>query len=282
MCPTIGVHFSIAKLIRDERIYRMSPESLLKSYYSVLKNKLPDLNSYELLSWLSDWPLDNSSPAQWQDEAVDDILSNDEGELRKLLNILTDYFDNPDLTDNDWMLRLSEMHLVDRKIAEHFAANENTLRHSSALSSALVKALSDQRVFNSEWLRTLFKLLGKEKQSQLSSIIRVQFFKTTTSNDIKYRSIQYYGDSFSMPNLSDGDTVEEALAFLEDAIANNKQYAIDWLVNQPSANCGWCLNAWSELNLRRLKDCLSGLKEYPLTQAVDTLFDKKSSTDDVA
>lgn len=273
---------SIAKLIRDERIYRMSPESLLKSYYSVLKNKLPDLNSYELLSWLSDWPLDNSSPAQWQDEAVDDILSNDEGELRKLLNILTDYFDNPDLTDNDWMLRLSEMHLVDRKIAEHFAANENTLRHSSALSSALVKALSDQRVFNSEWLRTLFKLLGKEKQGQLSSIIRVQFFKTTTSNDIKYRSIQYYGDSFSMPNLSDGDTVEEALAFLEDAIANNKQYAIDWLVNQPSANCGWCLNAWSELNLRRLKDCLSGLKEYPLTQAVDTLFDKKSSTDDVA
>ncbi|HCE4621429.1 P-loop NTPase fold protein [Vibrio parahaemolyticus] len=273
---------SVAKLIRDGRIYRMSSESLLKSYYSVLKNKLPNLSAYELLSWLSDWPLNDPSPSQWQDEAVNDILSHDKGELSKLLNILTDYFDNPDLTESDWMLRLSEMYSVDSMIAKHFAANENTLSHSLALSSALAKALNDQSVFDSEWLGTLFKLLGKDQQSRLSSKIRVQFFKTTTSNDIKYRSIQYYGDSFSMPNLSDEDTVEEALAFLEDAIANSKQYAIDWLVKQPSNECGWCLDSWSELNLRRLKNCLSGLKECSLTQVVDTFFDKENSTDDVA
>lgn len=273
---------SIAKLIRDGRIYRISPESLLKSYYSVLKNKLPDLSAYDLLSWLSNWPLNDSSPVQWQGEAVDDILNNDEGELGTLLNILTDYFDNPDLTDNDWMLRLSEMHLVDKKIAEHFAASENTLCHSSALYRALVNALNDQREFDSEWLFTLFKLLGKEKQRQLSSIIRVQFFKTTTSNDIKYRSIQYYGESFSMPNISNEDTIEEALVFLEDAIVNNKKYAIDWLVNQPSVNSCWRLHEWSELNLRRLKDCLSGLKESPLTQEVDALFEKMNRTGDVA
>lgn len=272
----------MAKLIRDERIYRMSPENLLKSYYSVLKNKLPDLSAYDLLSWLSDWQSNASSPKQWQDEAVNDILSNNEGELGELLNILTDYFDDPDLTENDWMSRLSEMHPVDKRIAEYFVVNDNTLSHSSALSRALVNALNDQRIFNSEWLCTLFKLLGTEKQRQLSSIIRVQFFKTTTSNDIKYRSIQYYGDNFSMSNLSDGDTAEEVLVFLEDAIANNKQYAIDWLVNQPLVNSGWCLSQWSELNLRRLKDCLSGLKESPLTQAVDDLLDKENSTDDVA
>ncbi|MBE4575784.1 hypothetical protein BOO36_18465 [Vibrio navarrensis] len=272
----------MAKLIRDERVYRMSPESLLKSYYSVLKNKLPDLSAYALLSWLSDWPLKAPTPKQWQDEAVNDILINDEGGLGKLLNILTDYFDNPDLTDNDWTLRLGEMHPVDKRIAEHFVANKKTLSHSSALSNALVNALNDQRIFNSEWLGTLFKLLDKEKQRQFSSKIRVQFFKTTTSNDIKYRSIQYYGDSFSMPNLIDVDTVEEVLVFLEDAIANNKQYAIDWLVNQPLANSAWNLGTWPELNLRRLKDCLSGLKESPLTQAVDALLDKGNSTDDVA
>ncbi|WP_447078907.1 P-loop NTPase fold protein [Shewanella algae] len=272
----------IAKLIRDKRIYRMSPESLLKSHYSVLKNKLPNLSAYDLLSWLSAWPFNTPSPEQWQEEAVDDILSNDEGELGKLLDILTEYFDNPDLTDNDWMLRLSEMHSLEKTIAQHFVANENTLSHSSALSRALVNALNDHREFDSEWLRALFKLLGKEKQGELSSKIRVQFFKTTTSNDIKYRSIQYYGDSFSMPNLSDGDTVEEALAFLEDAIANNKQYAIDWLVNQPLAELGWCLGTWSELNLRRLKDCLQELKESQLSQAVDAHLEKVNSTDDVA
>ncbi|OBU40599.1 P-loop NTPase fold protein [Photobacterium phosphoreum] len=273
---------SMANLIRNKRIYRMSPENLLKSYYSELKNKLPDFSAYELLSWISDWALKDSSPKQWQGEAIDDILSNNKNKLKRLLNVLTNYFDNPDLTDNAWVLRLSEMHLVDKKIAEYFSVNKNTLSNPLTLSRALVSALNDQRVFNSEWMRTLFELIGKEQQRQLSSKIRVQFFKTTTSNDIKYRSIQYYGDNFLMPNLSDLDTVEEALAFLEDATINKKQYAIDWLINQHLDSSGWCLDIWSESNLHRLKDCLSGQEENQLSAAVDILLDKNNVTDDVA
>lgn len=105
-------------------------------------------------------------------------------------------------------------------VAKHFVANENTHGHPLALASALTPVLNDQRIFYSEWLGTLFKLLDQDQQSRLSSKICVQFFKTTTSNDIKYQSIQYYGDSFSMLNSSNEDSVEKALAFLVEIASN--------------------------------------------------------------
>lgn len=270
----------IAKLIRSNRIDRMSAEDVLVTYYSALKHKLPDLSAYDLLSWLSDWTFKTPSPSGWQEEAIDDILSSDKDKLTRLINVLIEYFDNPELTESDWISRLKEVHSVDKKIALYFEANDKTLNHSSALSRALANALNERSELNSEWLSSLLKLLGEEKLQQLSSIIRVQFFKTTTSNEVKYRSIQYYGDSFSMPNINDEDTVEEALAFLENAIANNKQFAVDWLVNQPWDNSGWCLDKWSELNLRRLKDCLIQTEECKLSLAVDTILGKDNNSDD--
>lgn len=278
-----GVIFdAIAELIRHKRVRRMQAENILISHYSQLKHNLPDTSSHELLSWLAVWPFTSPSPERWQDECIDDILGNPNGKVAKLQRILIDFFDDPDLTDVDWLERLSKIEPVDIKVAQYLTDNGKILSHPSELITALINTLSDRREFKVGWLRTLFNLLDTEQQNGLCADIRVMFFKSTTSTEDKYRCITYFGDRFSMPRLRDGDMADEAIAFLKDAITKNKHDTIVWLTNQPFDESGWNLNAWSEAHLRRLEGYLSELDESPLSLAVDTLSSKEDNTDDVA
>lgn len=278
-----GVLFdAIGEMIRHKRVRHMRAENILISHYSQLKHNLPDTNSHDLLSWLTNWPFTSSSPEHWQDECIDDILDNSSGKVEKLQRILIDFFDNPDLTVEDWFERLRKIEPVDKKVARYLTDNGRTLSHSSALLSALINTLSDSSEFNVEWLHTLFNLLDSDQQNSLSADIRVMFFKSTTSTEEKFRCITYFGDHFSMPRLRDGDIADEAIAFLKEAITNGRNDAISWLTNQPSDESGWNLKTWSEVHLRRLKGCLSELDESPLSLAVDALPFKEDNTDDVA
>ncbi|MCQ1060122.1 KAP family NTPase [Photobacterium sp. ZSDE20] len=272
----------VAELMRTERIASNDAELILSTYYTGLKNQLPDFDAQELLSWIAERPVANLTPEKWQTESIVDILASDADKVQALKQILIDYFDATGLYESDWLKTLIHKEPVEHHVAQYYVNNSLTLTESKPLMVALEKALTEKRQFDAGWVRLLFDVLDGDHQRRLLNKVKAQFFKTSTSDDQKYRSISFFGDRLAMPPLDDDAAIEQALAFLDNAINNFEGAAIDWLSKQPVDGFGWNLSAWSESNLSTLNDYLSEQADSPLKKAVDARFGANTNRESVA
>ena len=87
-----------------------------------------------------------------------------------------------------------------------------------------------------------------------------------------------------MPSINGHEMAQEVIDLIEHAAANDNAEALQWLMNQPVLESGWCIDTWLLEDLEALGNTLSSIdsdqKTRLLTEINIRLGDKKESAGD--
>ncbi|WP_434951377.1 P-loop NTPase fold protein [Shewanella sp. HL-SH4] len=244
---------NLADLIKERRVHVMDISDLLKTDYSFLKSNLDETSPEDILNWMSGWSKHAKDPLSWGDVVVDDILRY---QPKQLLQVLIGYFDNDHLTKEAWSKLIKEHHSSFKKVVRYLTTLDKPLEHQRHLQEALKVIPEETHNYDVELVTGLLDLIDNPKKNGISTTLRSNFFKTTTPNEQRCRSIQYFGALFKMPNIKDEDAAQEATVLLSYVIANRKTKELEWLLSQSIQGSGWNIDSLSQESLIGLHDAL--------------------------
>ncbi|EPI2803251.1 TPA: P-loop NTPase fold protein [Vibrio vulnificus] len=243
-------------LIKNAQVNAAAPESLVKTYYSFINEHKCTLTNKEHVEWVATWEefIKKISPKAWATELVDDAIQYQQPQL---LDILLDYFDDEKITQLDWLTRIQQADHVTKKMINYMAENGKILNHSQALVNALKEIPSNNENYNIDLIHHITALLSPQNRGSVTRSLNRAFFKANTTHNQRYRSIHYFGDSITMPDLKEPEMIQDALDFIDNAVnQNNNQETLTWLFNQSFDKSGWCLDKWSQRELKDLQTIL--------------------------
>jgi len=273
----------VETMIKNERIQSAAVKSLINDDYSFInKNKLTITNE-EHVNWVGTWHvhIKNISPQDWSLEFVDDVINYEQAEL---LKILRDHFDSEEITQADWLKRIKEAHMVTKRMVDYMTDKGLILNHQQALVNALKDIPYTNDNYNQFLVTQLTTLLEPQKKGAVTRSLNVAFLKQTTTHEQRYRSIHYFSNAITMPSINGHEMAQEVIDLIEHAAANDNAEALQWLMNQPVLESGWCIDTWLLEDLEALGNTLSSIdsdqKTRLLTEINIRLGDKKESAGD--
>lgn len=258
----------LEELIANHRIYSMNVGHLLTSDYEFLKDNTANLTPKEILEWMEGWHRFAKDPLSWSLTMVKDII---QCESSGFLSVLTEYFDNPNVTKEEWLERVKTNHSIFNEVANYLHSQKCILEYQKPLQQAL-KALPDEHHdYDVDLVKILTDLIDGNQKNGIRISLTSTFFKSDTTLEKRYRIIRYFGSIISMPNINDSGLEIEAIALLDDAINNGYQDERNWLLTQPLDGTGWNISEWSLDGLTALYSVLNDdpdTKNDKLTKAV--------------
>lgn len=258
----------LEELIANHRITRVNVGHLLASDYEFLKVNTEKLTQKEILEWMEAWHSFAKEPLSWNLTAVKDII---QCETSGFLDVLTTYFNNPNVTKEEWLERVEANHPIFNEVANYFYSQKCTLENQKSLQKAL-KALPDEHHdYDVDLVQILTNLIDGNQKNGIRISLTSTFFKSDTTLKKRYRIIKYFGSIISMPNINDSGLEIEAIALLDDALNNGYQNERNWLLKQPLDGTGWNISEWSFDGLTALYSVLNDdpdTKNAKLTKAV--------------
>lgn len=258
----------LEELIKNHRINRMNISSLLTDNYVFLKDNTENLTPKEILNWMESWHTYAKNPLNWNQTAVEDIIQY---KSLGFLSVLTEYFDNPNVTKEEWLERVKTNHPIFKEIANYLHSQKCILEYQKPLQQALKAIPDEHHDYNIELIKVLTVLIDGNQKNGMRISLMSTFFKSNTTIEKRYRIIRYFGSIISMPNINDSELEMEAIAFLDDSINNGYQDEKEWLLMQPLDRTGWNISEWSLDNLKALSSVLNDdpeTKNDKLTKAV--------------
>ncbi|HIF9148501.1 TPA: P-loop NTPase fold protein [Photobacterium damselae] len=273
----------LEELITNHRINRMNVGHLLINDYEFLKDSTENLTPKKILEWMEGWHSYAKDPLSWSLTVVEDIIQY---ESSAFLSVLTEYFDNPNVTKEEWLERVKANHPIFNEIANYHHSQKCILEYQKPLQQAL-KALPDEpHDYDVELVKTLTCLIEGQQKNGIRISLTSTFFKSNTTLEKRYRIIRYFGSIISMPDINDSGLEVEVIALLEDAINKGYEDERNWLLTQPLNGSGWNISEWSLDGLTALYNVVnddSYTKNETLTQAVaDRLNEYKDKADSAA
>lgn len=243
---------SLEALIMDNRVNRLSVDEFLLDHYLYMRENFERISASELLDWIGPWVrFIKKSPLDWSCELVDDILIH---RPAKLFQFLTNYFDSPELQEDDWHQRIKQNHNIFKAIVKSLSGSDYKMQNQKALHNALKSAPFQGSRYNAELIGYLTQLLDKPKQSGIRTTLRSKLFKGDTTNEQRSRIIDFFPNLVTMPSINGEIMEQEVTVFLEEATSKEDEYEIDWLMSQPVGKRGWNLESWSEEGIRGLQE----------------------------
>ncbi|PSW75120.1 hypothetical protein C9J41_00270 [Photobacterium sp. GB-50] len=267
---TVGSYLlpHLEELIKNHRIHRINISALLANDYIYLKDNCANLTPKEIFNWMESWSTRDKEPLDWNLTVVKDII---QCESMGFLSVLTEYFDNPSITKEEWLERIKVDHLVFKEIAYYLHSKKCILEYQKPLQQALKELYENHHNYNLELVKVLTHLIDENQRNGIRISLISAFFKTNTSLDNRYRIIRYFGELISIPTINDSGLEMEAIALLDDAINKEHQDEKEWLLRQPLDGTGWNISEWSLDNLKALYSVLNDdpeTKNDKLTKAV--------------
>ncbi|WP_421248051.1 P-loop NTPase fold protein [Aeromonas jandaei] len=260
----------VENMIKNHRIQSATIKPLINEDYSFInKNKLTITNE-EHVDWVGTWHehIKKISPQDWSLELVDDVINYEQTEL---LKILMEYFDNEEVTQVDWNNRLKQAHVVTERLVDYMISKERTLNHQQALVNALKDIPNTDDNYSQLLVNRLVSLLEPQKKGAVTRSLNVAFFKQTTTHEQRYKSIHYFSNSIVMPSINGHEMAQEAIDLIEYVIANDKNEALQWLMNQPILGTGWCIDTWLLDDIAALRNALSSINSDQIKKFITEL-----------
>lgn len=267
---TVGSYLlpHLEELIDNHRINRMNVGSLLTGDYVFLKENTENLTPKEILKWMEGWHTRAKDPLTWDQTVVEDII---QCKSSPFLSVLSKYFDNPNVTKEDWVERAKENHPVFNKVAHYLHSNSCILECQKTLQQALKVFPEGHHNYSVELVQILTHLIDGNQRNGMRISLTSTFFKSDTALEKRYRIIRYFGSLINMPTINDSALEIEVTALLDDSINNGHKDERDWLLEQPVDGAGWNITKWSLDGLNALYDVLNDhpdIKKGKLTAAV--------------
>ncbi|HHF3010122.1 TPA: P-loop NTPase fold protein [Vibrio diabolicus] len=269
----------LEELIDNKRICRINVNSLLTDDYVFLKDNTENLTPGKIINWMNGWHNHAKNPLNWNHTVVEDIIQY---ESLGLLSVLTKYFDNPNVTKEEWLERIKAEHPVFSKVAYYLHSKSRILDCQKNLQQALKALPEEDHNYNIDLIKVLIHLIDGKQRNGIRISLMSAFFKTTTSLAKRYRIIRYFGSIISMPTINDSVLEMEAIALLDDSINNDHNDERNWLLEQTLDENGWNISQWSLDGLIALNNVLSDapdIAKEKLTKAVADRVNKDKDKD---
>ncbi|WP_274883832.1 P-loop NTPase fold protein [Vibrio harveyi] len=244
----------LEELIDNRRINRMNVNSLLTDDYVFLKDNTENLTPKEILNWMEGWHTRAKNPLKWNQTVVEDII---QCESLGFLSVLTEYFDDPNVTKEEWLKRIKVDHPVFNEVAYYLHSKNYILECQKPLQQALKVLPEEHHSYNIELVKVLTHLIDGKQRNGMRISLMSAFFKTNTSLEKRYRIIRYFGSIISIPTINDSVLEMEAIALLDDSVNNGHIDERNWLLAQPLGGTGWNISEWSLDGLTALYNVLS-------------------------
>ncbi|MDM5140671.1 KAP family NTPase [Aeromonas bestiarum] len=274
-------HFE--KMIKSKRIQSAVVKPLISDDYTFINKQKLTITNKEHVNWVATWNLHikDISPKDWSLEFVDDIINYEQAET---LEILQDYFDNEELTQADWLKRIKQADVITERMVDYMVGKEVTLNHQQALVNALKDIPNTNEKYSQLLVTRLTALLDPQKKGAVTRSLNVAFLKKTTTHEQRYRSIHYFSNAITMPTINGHEMAQEVIDLIENAATYDKSEVLQWLMNQPVLESGWCIDTWHSEDLEALSNTLTSIDSDQvirlLTEVNHRLSDKKEGTDD--
>lgn len=259
-CTSVGhiILPALERLIETDRVYGMDINDLLASNYVYLKENFSDFTQKNILDWMDRWSRFSNDAMSWSIDVIDDILIEKPNALYKKL---IEFFDNEDLTSEDWLDRIEQNHIVIAKLAMHYKTIGEYLNYPRALQNSLKSIPKEFSDCDPDLIDVLTSIIDKKQQNGIRMTLRSNFLKSDTSTDYRFRAMQYFGKILKLPDVS-GDIMEQEITTLiDEAISDENQYALSWLLSQPINGSGWNIENWSINGLEGLHNVLKNAPE---------------------
>ena len=272
----------LEKLIDTNRIDSLDIEDLLTDDYVFLKQNAKSLTPKVILEWMEGWHKFAKNPLSWNTEVIEDIIHY---ESKGFVAVLTEYFDNQNNTQEEWLERIKVNDPRFGQIANYLANLGNILTYQKPLQQALKTIPEDSHSYDVELVETLTSLLDEGQRNGIRISLQSAFFKTDTTLERRYRTIRYFGSLINMPTINDSSLEIEAIALLDDSMSNGKNEEKEWLLSQPVDNSGWNITEWSIDNLKSLYSLLNDdpdAKQKSFAKAVADRLDLLVENDNAA